>query len=248
MPAPAGLEATDSLVAEVHPAPVLRHVVEISMTLNMAYEQFVHSAHKKREFIEKLQKLYGDRNASAISLVHISGNRDTTTVTWRNLTLPTYECPHDEITRLRRVLVNDNKSFTDELNREFNTNSHQPEFAVIQITVSQLGACHDLGVAGGPDVPAIDDSTSVGASHDDYLFTFVLPAVIIATMLMLAGVIACILYKRRRSGKMSISEKDDERQSFRSKGIPVIFQDELEEKPDPGLLTLELSRLNGRMK
>lgn len=33
---------------------------------------------------------------------------------------------------------------------------------------------------------------------------------------------------------MSISEKDDERQSFRSKGIPVIFQDELDEKPDPG--------------
>ncbi|XP_014212540.1 dystroglycan-like [Copidosoma floridanum] len=225
------LEATDSLVAEVHPAPVVRHVVQISITLNMPVEAFAHSAQKKREFIQKLQKLYGDKSTNAISVLSITGNRDSTIVTWRNLTLPTYECPHDEITRLRRVLVNDNKSFTEELNREFNSNSQQPEFAVIQITVSQMGACQDVD---RPDMPPIDDSTFVGKSHDDYLFTFVLPAVIIATMLILAGLIACILYKRRRSGKMSVSEKDEERQSFRSKGIPVIFQDELEEKPDPG--------------
>jgi dystroglycan 1 len=229
----AGLEATDSLVAEVHNAPMLRHVFEISMTLHMPLEAFAHSALKKREFIEKLQKLYGDKNASAISLLSISGNHKTTTVVWRNLSLPTYECPSQEVKRLSSVLVNDNKSFTEDLNREFNSNSHQPEFEVIQITVDNTGACSTVGL-GRPKMPPIDDSTSVGASHDDYLVTFILPAIIIVAMLLLAGIIACILYKRRRSGKMSVSEKDDERQSFRSKGIPVIFQDELDEKPDTG--------------
>lgn len=53
--------------------------------------------------------------------------------------------------------------------------------------------------------------------------TFVVPAVIICTMLLLAGVVACVLYRRRRTGKMSVGD-EDERQSFRNKGIPVIFQ------------------------
>lgn len=53
--------------------------------------------------------------------------------------------------------------------------------------------------------------------------TFVVPAVIICSMLLLAGIVACVLYRRRRTGKMSVGD-EDERQSFRNKGIPVIFQ------------------------
>lgn len=33
---------------------------------------------------------------------------------------------------------------------------------------------------------------------------------------------------------VSFTGDDEEKKSFRSKGIPVIFQDELEEKPDVG--------------
>lgn len=235
-----GLEATDSLVAEVHPTPNTRHVVEISMILNMGYETFAKSAQKKREFIQKLQKLYGDKNTSAISLLHISGNRDSTTVTWSNLTLPTKECPSQEIDKLRGVLGKDN-NLSDELIREFNS-ENQPEFAVIQLTVKSTGACREVGMIP-PDQPPVDDSTSVGASHDDHFFTIILPTIIIAALILLAAIVACILYKRKRSGKMSVSEKDDERQSFRSKGIPVIFQDELDEKPDPGRTMLRVGWL-----
>lgn len=78
------------------------------------------------------------------------------------------------------------------------------------------------------------DESSPAESSDDYLITFVVPAVIIAFMLLLAGVVACVLYRRRRSGKMNV---EDERQSFRNKGIPVIFQDEIDEKPDSGTKT-----------
>jgi len=127
---------------------------------------------------------------------------------------------------------NDRRSVTDEVLDVMGL-----KFPVKQITVIPMGIClGELTGVHSPDshVPPVDDSTSVGAFHDDYLLTFVLPAIIIAAMLILAGIIACVLHKRRRSGKMSVSEQDDERQSFRNKGIPVIFQDELEEKPDPG--------------
>ncbi|XP_047368364.1 dystroglycan 1-like isoform X4 [Vespa velutina] len=228
-----GASATDGLVVVVHPAPPMTHTVEFSMTLDIPYESFAHSAMQKRNFVEKLRDLYHDRDTSAISLRSISNG--STVITWHNRTLPTAYCAHEEVNRLRAVLVksdNDRRSVTDEVLDVMGL-----KFPVKQITVIPMGICRgELTGVHSPDshVPPVDDSTSIGAFHDDYLITFVLPAIIIAAMLILAGVIACILYKRRRSGKMSVSEQDDERQSFRSKGIPVIFQDELDEKPDPG--------------
>lgn len=224
---------TDGLVVVVHPAPMMHQTVEFSMTLDIPYDSFAHSALQKRNFIEKLRDLYQDRDTSSISLHSISNG--STVITWHNRTLPTSYCAHEEVSRLRSVLVksdNDRRSVTDEVLEAMGS-----KFPVKQITVIPMGICvGELTDVNSPDnyVPPIDDSTSVGASHDDYLITFVLPAIIIAAMLILAGIIACVLYRRRRSGKMSVSEQDDERQSFRSKGIPVIFQDELDEKPDPG--------------
>lgn len=65
----------------------------------------------------------------------------------------------------------------------------------------------------------------------DVLVTYVLPTAIILLMLLIALLIACVLYKRRNTGKMELGD-EEERKSFRSRGIPVIFQDELEEKPE----------------
>lgn len=228
-----GASATDGLVVVVHPAKSMKHTVEFSMTLDIPYDSFAHSALQKRNFVEKLRDLYGDRDTSSISLHSITNG--STVITWYNRTLPESYCAHEEINRLRSVLVkseNDRRSVTDEVLEVMGT-----KFPVKQITVIPTGIC--LGELTGihsPDshIPPVDDSKTVGTFHDDYLLTFVLPAIIIAAMLILAGIVACVLHRRRRSGKMSVSEQDDERQSFRSKGIPVIFQDELDEKPDPG--------------
>ena len=51
--------------------------------------------------------------------------------------------------------------------------------------------------------------------------------IIITIMLLLAAVIACVLYRRRRTGKLGL----EERRGFVSKGIPIIFAEELEERP-----------------
>ena len=225
-----GASATDGMVVIVEPAPPMRHNVEFSMTLAIPYETFAHSAKQKKNFIQKLRELFEDKDTSAISLDSITSG--STVVTWRNTTLPTDHCPNDAIARLSAVLVKPDKSLTDRIEKIMGE-----EFPVKQITLTPMGMC--LGQLTGvhsPDsfAPPSRDSTTVGTTTDDYLITFVLPAIIIAAMLILAGVIACVLYRRRRSGKMSVSEQDDERQSFRSKGIPVIFQDELDEKPDPG--------------
>lgn len=66
---------------------------------------------------------------------------------------------------------------------------------------------------------------------EEVLITYVLPTAIILLMLLIALLIACLLYKRRSTGKMELGD-EEERKSFRSRGIPVIFQDELDEKPE----------------
>jgi dystroglycan 1 len=82
-----------------------------------------------------------------------------------------------------------------------------------------------------PGHPPKSDDIESPIINQDVLITYVLPTTIILLMLLIALLIACLLYKRRNTGKMELGD-EEERKSFRSKGIPVIFQDELEEKPE----------------
>lgn len=220
----------DGLIVVVNPSTTTsaQHNVEFSMTLEIDHDDFADSAAMKKKFIEKLRDLFEDKDTSAISLDSINEN---TVVTWHNRSLVTSYCPHREIKKLREVLVKEDKMLTDRVEEVMGS-----DFPVKQITLTPTGLCRgELTSVHSPSViPPTEDTTSVGSSSDDLIITYIVPAIIIAAMLLLAGIIACVLYRRKRSGKMSVSEQDDERQSFRNKGIPVIFQDELDEKPDPG--------------
>lgn len=65
----------------------------------------------------------------------------------------------------------------------------------------------------------------------DYLLTFIIPAVIITCMLILAILLACMLHKKRKAGKLNLfySEALPPR-------VPVILQDELFEEQDMAAL------------
>lgn len=57
--------------------------------------------------------------------------------------------------------------------------------------------------------------------------TIIIASSLIAFVLLFGAIVACILYRAKRKGKMSITDK----QTFVSKGIPVIFADELDDNP-----------------
>lgn len=61
-------------------------------------------------------------------------------------------------------------------------------------------------VLTGEIIPIKSEDSTPPVDKDDYLLTFVLPAVIIVAMLLLAAIIACILYRRRLTGKMELGE------------------------------------------
>lgn len=222
-------QAYDSLIVVVQPAAKVKYTAQFAM-LTVPHLPSYSSAALKRKFVEKLKVLFGDQNTNAISLSSVTEDPTATVVNWHNRTLPTDHCPEDEIKQLRKLLINEDHTVTERVEAIM-----QPEFNVKTITVTPFGKCQgELTVWHSPDGSGqpSEDTQPVGTS-DEYLVTYIVPAVIIATMLILAGIVACFLYRRRRTGKMDIGD-EDERQSFRNKGIPVIFQDELEERPDPG--------------
>jgi neurexin len=72
------------------------------------------------------------------------------------------------------------------------------------------------------------DIAKAGAGgSDDVWITTVVPAVVIVAILLLALCVACILYRKKRKGKMSLEDQN----TFVNKGAPVIFPDELDDKP-----------------
>ncbi|XP_005097620.2 dystroglycan [Aplysia californica] len=84
-----------------------------------------------------------------------------------------------------------------------------------------------------PDDEDTTEETLVGGKkgdegdEDDIWITTVVPAVVIVVILLIALLIACILYRKKRKGKMNMEEQN----TFVNKGAPVIFPDELEDKP-----------------
>lgn len=102
------------------------------------------------------------------------------------------------------------------------------QFNVIGAHVTPSGMCE----GGLTEVRPPKNSNNV-APHDDnishlfdkpneYFSAYIIPAIVILIMMLIAGLLACLLYRRRPSSKLRIGE--DDRQSFRSRGIPVIFQ------------------------
>lgn len=248
-----GLTATDALVVVVGQASHRDSNGLIELTLRIEYDNFNNSAIQRR-FIERVAQIFGDPNAAhiqirAIRKVHQTGH---TMITYFNTSLhrPHHICPSEAIDQLRAVLLTP-KGET----RQRVIDTLGAEFDVVRANVIPVGAClagggggvglagqhpdehhHHHASGGHKSVTAQKPAQPQGGStflRDDYLLTFVLPAVLIAAMLVLATIVACVLHRRRMTGKMEIGD-EEERRSFRSKGIPVIFHDELDEKPETG--------------
>ncbi|XP_065166984.1 dystroglycan 1 [Atheta coriaria] len=219
------LTASDMLVVVVHSAPRRHYNLEFIMTLDTQYESFATSASMQRKFVEKVADLFGDSNTSNIHLNSI--RRGSTIVSWYNKSLTLDECPRPQISQLESVLVNKDHTIAGRVQDVMD-----PEFKVSTIKLQLIGNCRGKPHIHSPNSKGVPIEEPPLGDHDDYMITFIVPAIIIFCMLLLAGIVACVMYRRRRTGKLNMAE--DGRSSYGNKGIPVIFQEELEEKPEPG--------------
>uniref|UniRef100_A0A336M1T5 Dystroglycan 1 n=1 Tax=Culicoides sonorensis TaxID=179676 RepID=A0A336M1T5_CULSO len=222
------LTATDALEVVVNHSQKRDYGVLFDFNLGISYESFNRSSIQRR-FIEQIGKVFGDSNRNHILVRQIRRLPQThnVAITFYNTTLHRHHrCPTEEIEELRSILLHPDSSIRDKVKDTLGT-----EFHLQNVNLHPIGACQG-GDTITHEIPVKADEPPPH-QPDDYLLTFVLPAIIILAMLLLASIIACVLHRRRLTGKMELGD-EEERKSFRSKGIPVIFQDELDEKPEMG--------------
>lgn len=225
--------AVHTIEVVVEQAVKMPYNVEFSMTLSSSFEDFNRSPLQRRTFVEKLATVFGDKDTTSIV---VSGYAPgSVIVVWHNKSLPVDRCPEEEIEHLRKKLLKDTRELNEHVNHVM-----APEFHAISALVTPIGVCE----GGSTELHATDVNTASQEIHSiifsgnlsyhirEYFFEIILPVIIIVLMMFLAGIIACVLYRKQRSSKWRLGD-EDERRTYRSKGIPVIFQDELEERLEP---------------
>ncbi|XP_041747836.2 dystroglycan [Coregonus clupeaformis] len=185
--------------------------------------------HKKILLIKKLAYSFGDRNSSTVTLRNIT--KGSIVVEWTNNSLQQNPCPKEQIQTMSRRI-------SDAQGRPSQTfiSAMEPDFIPISIKVNGMGACRNYmfvppGEITIPIPPAVTPALGTGRqSTDDVYLHTVIPAVVVAAILLIAGIIAMICYRKKRKGKLTIEDQA----TFIKKGVPIIFADELDDsKPPP---------------
>ncbi|XP_017270637.1 dystroglycan [Kryptolebias marmoratus] len=177
---------------------------------------------------KKLSYALGDRNSSTVTLRSIT--KGSIVVEWTNNSLQQSPCPKDQI----RVLSERISDPQGKPKLAF-IKAMEPEFKPINISVRGTNKCQSYsfippGEVPIPALPTATPSPGTGrrSSDDVYLHT-VIPAIVVAALLLIAGIIAMVCYRKKRKGKMTIEEQA----TFIKKGVPIIFADELDDSKSP---------------
>ncbi|MBN3325851.1 DAG1 protein, partial [Atractosteus spatula] len=185
--------------------------------------------HKKILLIKKLAYAFGDRNSSTVTLKNIS--KGSIVVEWTNNSLQQDPCPKEQIQAMSKKISDTQGKPTLSFN-----NVMEPDFKPINITVKGTGSCRNYmfvppGIIQMPVPPPATPAGGTGRqSTDDVYLHTVIPAVVVAAILLIAGIIAMICYRKKRKGKLTIEDQA----TFIKKGVPIIFADELDDsKPPP---------------
>ncbi|KAF4070710.1 hypothetical protein AMELA_G00288730 [Ameiurus melas] len=193
--------------------------------------------HKKILFCKKLASALGDHNSSSVTLRNIS--RGSILVDWTNSSLPESPCPAEQIQELCRRISDAQGHPTSIF-----YSAMEPEFKPINIGARGANKCQMFSFLpqGEVSIPVSPENISVPlpstvtpssnsgwhSSDDVYLHT-VIPSVVVAALLLTAGFIAMVCYRKKQRGKLT----SEEQATFIKKGVPIIFADELDDAKSP---------------
>ncbi|OCT83217.1 dystroglycan 1 S homeolog isoform X1 [Xenopus laevis] len=231
----AGRTAVDALEIQVRnlfqkqPSPVKFHA-----KFHGDHNAVINDINKKILLVKKLAFAFGDRNSSSITLHNIT--KGSVVVDWTNNTFPTEPCPVEQVEGVGKKIYDERGN-----PRQHFVNAVEPEFKLLNISLSFTGSCKHKNFRYIPMRPEEPIPTAVAptlaeernpekSSEDDVYLHTVIPAVVVAAILLIAGIIAMICYRKKRKGKLTIEDQA----TFIKKGVPIIFADELDDsKPPP---------------
>lgn len=184
--------------------------------------------HGKIRLTKKLAYALGDRNSSTVTLRSIT--KGSIVVEWTNNSLQQSPCPKDQIRVLSEKISDPHGTPKPAF-----VKAMEPEFKPINISVRGANKCQSYsfippGELPIPVLPSATPSPGTGRrTNDDVYLHTVIPAVVVAALLLIAGIIAMVCYRKKRKGKMTIEEQA----TFIKKGVPIIFADELDDSKSP---------------
>ena len=211
---------------------------ELSVAIDYDYDKFMSNVEDRVQLSNNVAGLFGDPDASNLLITKME--RGSVLYGWTNKSVDSGSCPTGDISGMVGKMVNPDGTLTKEAIEKMKP------FVLLSAASEPAGVCE--GNEAFPKVtskPRTDldkkdpkDETkkpedgdlakgSAGGDDDNKLLTTVVPAVVIVVGLLVMLLIACILYRRKRKGKMNVEEKN----TFINKHPPVIFPDELDDKP-----------------
>lgn len=225
-----GLNAVDAFEVRVSRWPVNdRSPVVFTARFEGEARSVTNDIHKKILLVKKLAYALGDRNSSTVSLRNIT--RGSVVVEWTNSSLPHHPCPKEQLAAMSRRLAGPDGNPSQDFRF-----SMEPEFRPLEVRVQGRASCRSYSFIPPaevelPEPAAVTPALGRGRqSTDDVYLHTVIPAVVVAAILLIAGIVAMICYRKKRKGKLTLEDQA----TFIKKGVPIIFADELDEsKPPP---------------
>jgi len=182
--------------------------------------------------VESLANYFGDGSTRNIILRVFDA--DNGQLVWHNKSLAQLPCDAPQVLWVKNHLLDAQGKVVKALIRHF-----QPYLKLVDANAIKQGQCITGAIPPVPTQGTPEAGSGSGRGDHtifhgiipsaDYLLTFIIPAVIITCMLILAILLACMLHKKRKAGKLNLfySEALPPR-------VPVILQDELFDDPDLG--------------
>ncbi|XP_002737046.1 dystroglycan 1-like [Saccoglossus kowalevskii] len=195
---------------------------EFSVTLSNDITEFENDVFKTMDLVGRIAMLYGDDSNDAITVAYMK--KGSTILGWSNNTMIYEPCPIEAIGKLAKLLETDKHQPT-----EIFINTLAPEYEVLSVSTSPIGPCVSPNKGTeAPEGPGIAESSGLTSDEEIWVIT-VVPALIVAAVLLLAGLIIFLCYRYSRKGKLS----DEDEDTFIHKGVPVIFTDEMDDAEKP---------------
>lgn len=117
-------------------------------------------------------------------------------------------CPQKEIQELRHMIIVDENGAMGGALKENVDHVFDKDLKVMSITLIPLGLCETPKKVRPPSQPTNTGPREAGSAEgyafSEYLVTIIIPAILIIGLILVAGIIACVLYRRRRTGKMQL--------------------------------------------
>jgi len=218
---------------------------ELSVTLDLDFEKVAYDLETRVNLINKIAAAFGDKDASKMIITSIS--RGSVVITWTNNTIPFEPCPEKEIRALLAYLL-----LPDGAINETFAKAMEP-YRVLNAGASHIGPCAHLDshkTTAEPDeittsvMPKGVEVKPREQPESNLLLLILIPLVIVAVLLLILIIICVLCYKKQKRRQ----KEQDKLSGLHKGGIPIIFADELDDKPDTPTSTLKSRSRNDEEK